>query len=54
MSKIRCFKCDGKGVLHDIDLLPAVFTLGITALIQASDPDRCDACDGTGYLKDED
>lgn len=52
MSKIRCFKCNGKGVLHDVDLFPAVFTFGLTALIQLSDPDDCDACDGKGYLLD--
>lgn len=52
---IRCFKCDGKGKIKDgIDWLPAVFTFGMTALIDASSYHRCDACNGKGYLKVED
>jgi hypothetical protein len=54
MSKIRCFKCDGKGKIVDIDPLVAVFSLGISALIDLGNPDKCNACNGTGYLENED
>lgn len=54
MSKIKCFKCDGKGEIIHIDPLTAVFSFGITALIDAGDPDTCSACDGLGYLENSD
>ena len=53
MSKVRCFKCNGKGVIYDVDPLLGLVTLGLTALMQLGDPDECDACDGKGYLEDE-
>ena len=53
MSKIRCFKCNGKGEIVNIDPLMAVFSFGLTALMDAGNPDKCTACDGKGYLIDE-
>lgn len=54
MSKIKCFKCDGKGEIIRIDPLLAVVSFGLTALMDAGDPDPCNACDGTGYLENSD
>lgn len=44
MPKIRCFRCKGKGTVKDIDW-------SVGALMDASDPRRCPACKGKGYLK---
>jgi DnaJ-class molecular chaperone len=48
---IKCFKCGGKGEKIHIDPLLAVVTLGLTALIDAGNPDRCSACKGNGYIR---
>lgn len=53
MSKIRCFKCNGSGEITNIDPLSAVFSLGITALIDLGNPDKCNACNGKGYLEED-
>jgi|GEM_PF-6852631 len=50
--KIRCFKCKGKGEIVTIDPFLAVFTLGMTALIEAGNPDRCSTCKGKGWIND--
>ncbi len=51
MSKIKCFKCKGKGYIRGkIDPLFAVLSFGLTALMDKSDIDKCNACNGTGYL----
>lgn len=48
----RCFRCKGKGFIRGrVDLLPAVFTFGITALIDKSETRRCPACLGRGYVR---
>lgn len=53
MTKIRCFKCKGKGwVRGKADLACAVFTLGISALVDKSEHATCSACHGSGYLED--
>jgi hypothetical protein len=52
MSKIKCFKCKGKGYLNPVNLVSAVFSFGITALMDKSDHTICDACIGTGYLEE--
>lgn len=50
---IRCFKCKGRGYVRGkVDWLSAVFTLGMTALVDASERPTCDACQGRGYLED--
>lgn len=51
MSKIKCFKCKGKGHYTKIDWFVGAFTLGMTALIDASDKIKCNSCRGKGYIK---
>lgn len=51
---IRCYKCKGKGYVRGkVDLFMAVFTVGMSALMDKSETSKCTACDGKGYLKDE-
>ena len=50
----RCYKCNGKGKIRDeIDWFLGAMSLGLTALMDASNWHRCSACDGDGYLNDE-
>ena len=47
MAVVICPCCKGKGEVVQIKWLPAIMTLGITALSDLSWPDVCDVC---GYL----
>lgn len=49
-KKIRCYKCKGSGEVREFDWLVGAFTLGLTLLMDASDPNTCDACDGKGWI----
>ena len=52
MSKIKCFKCDGKGYTVNVDWFAGIFTLGLSVLIDKEENrEKCDACDGKGYLE---
>lgn len=53
MSKIKCFKCKGKGKIVSSEVKVAVaFTVGVLfPLLFAKD--TCDACDGRGWIKDD-
>lgn len=52
MSKIRCFKCNGKGkVLNDDAKFATVITLGLLAPL-LFDRDICDACEGEGWIEE--
>ncbi len=50
MVMIICPRCKGKGEIVRIQLLPAIFTLGITALFDLTCPDVCPMCDGKGVV----
>lgn len=50
--KIKCFRCGGSGTTREVDPFLAVFTLGITALIDLAG-EECDACDGEGWIWSE-
>lgn len=50
-SRKVCPCCKGRGTIHEpIDWFPAVFTFGMTALINLSEQVECKPCDGRGYL----
>lgn len=49
--KIKCYKCNGKGVLTHIDWFVGTLTLGLTALMDYSNKKKCNACRGKGYIK---
>ncbi len=49
MSKIKCFKCKGKGYTGiKVNPLVAIATLGFG--LAADTSDECGVCDGKGYL----
>lgn len=50
MTVIICPRCKGKGEVVQIKWLPAIMTLGITALSDLSWPDVCPICDGKGFV----
>lgn len=53
MSKIKCFKCKGKGrVVSDDAKFVTLLTLGLLSPL-LFDKDECDACDGKGWIYDE-
>jgi len=51
--KQKCFKCNGKGYIIDIDWFAGVFTFGLSALMDASNKKLCNVCDGKGYIEDK-
>jgi DnaJ-class molecular chaperone len=49
---VKCFKCGGKGKIRgSVDWLTGVLSGGLTALIDLSSWEECDACDGKGFIK---
>lgn len=46
-----CFKCKGKGSVTKIDWFIGVCTMGLTALMDASNKIKCNSCNGKGYLQ---
>lgn len=49
---VKCFRCKRKGrVRYRATLLLAVFSLGISALLDKSETYRCPACHGKGYIR---
>lgn len=53
MSKIKCFKCKGKGkVISEDALVAAACSFGILSFLIWADKDECNACEGLGYLYD--
>jgi hypothetical protein len=52
MSKIRCFKCKGKGEVWSFASKFAVgFSLGLLIPLAVVLKDECSACGGKGYLE---
>lgn len=52
MSKIKCFKCNGKGsVVSPEAKVATALTLGILFPL-LFDKDECSACNGKGYLNE--
>jgi ribosomal protein S27AE len=48
----RCPRCEGSGFIRGaIDPLAALFTLGLTALVDLK-PRTCPVCDGDGFIGD--
>ena len=50
-DKQICPCCKGKGEIIKIDWLDAVFTMGLTALMDLSEPKECPVCKGKGVIK---
>ncbi len=48
--KCKCYKCKGKGWYTNIDWFIGTLTLGLTALMDASDRIQCWVCKGKGYI----
>ena len=50
-DKQICPYCKGKGEIIKIDCLDAVFTMGLTALMDLSEPKVCPVCKGKGVIE---
>ncbi len=49
--RVACPHCKGKGdVPGQVDWFLAVFTMGVTALMDLSNRDDCKVCGGKGYV----
>ncbi len=46
-----CLRCKGTGQYIKINWFFGVLTLGMTAMLDASNPITCEMCDGTGYVR---
>lgn len=51
MTASKCPKCNGKGYYTRVDWLLAVFSLGMTALMDKSNRIKCGTCAGTGVVR---
>jgi DnaJ-class molecular chaperone len=49
-----CPKCKGKGTVIEINWLLGLVSFGMSALMEASDPNQCPICWGTGQVKNVD
>ena len=50
MAIVICPRCKGKGEVIRIKWLPAIMSLGITALSDLDWPNVCPICDGKGFV----
>lgn len=50
--KVVCPVCKGSGKRYEINWLSAVFSGGLTALMDLSNPDPCPCCGGRGYIEE--
>lgn len=51
VERCVCPRCKGRGEKANVDAGIAIFTLGISAVIDLAFPERCRVCDGKGWLR---